>query len=90
MLSDKNVLQIVDQAADPYYSPQIETASSKKRAAGGMRKRSMHRMSQLTDRAPVSSTKAAGDFALAAKGADATVHRLKQSETIEGGTDDFR
>jgi hypothetical protein len=59
ILSDKNVLQIVDQAADPYYSSQIETASSKKRAAGGMRKQSMHRMSQLTDSGPVSSTKAA-------------------------------
>ena len=50
----------------------------------------MHRMSQLTDSGPVSSTKSGGDFALAARGADATVHRLKHSESIEGGTDDFR
>jgi hypothetical protein len=52
-LSDKNVLQIVDQATDPDYSLELRTAALKKRAAGGMRKRSMHRMFQFTDRTPV-------------------------------------
>jgi hypothetical protein len=58
-LSDKNVLHIVDQITDPDYSPEFRIAALKKRAAGGMRKRSMRRMSQITDRNPVGATKTA-------------------------------
>jgi hypothetical protein len=35
ILSDKNVLQIVDQTTDDDYSPEFQTAAFKKPAAGG-------------------------------------------------------
>jgi hypothetical protein len=59
ILSDKNVLRIVDQTAGPDYSRKLQTAAPKNRAAGGMRKRSMHRMSQFKDRTPVRANRPA-------------------------------
>jgi hypothetical protein len=88
-LSDKNVLQIVDQAADPDYSPQIETASFKK-PRGRRDEETVHAPDVPIDRSRSGKLDQGGGMASAARGARATVHHLEYSETIEGGTDDFR